>query len=1005
MSNILKNNKGIVLLASYFVVIMLLGLSALSFTRAIHENRLARRSNDSLLAFYEAEAGISYAYAEASEHDFEWYTHVDSDNRVPAGGTSRTDLSGITINFADPAQDQFTTMPATSIDAATGYYQEVTGRNFSIKSYPEQKNGNYTGVLVILSTAEVNGVSRTIEYRLGRTSAYKYFFFYSKTHTFGTATFDGRNYGGIHVNGDIRFTGNPRFYFLTQLTSGSENEGEGYILRPLHSRFYDCSGNATYDTTPSNPQDLSYYMWTDIYYHFYTGNTYFKTGDVNNPASTTLPYYLKGAEASWEFDKYDGNPGDANDKLPLHYTITDKNLKDSATYELSGHPGNVKMFDADKKITVTYTDSTPADPNLPEEDAFKTAYNAELAGSSVDWNQFWNEWRDNHNNDYRAYQGNFTGGADWERRFYLAAYNWTNPGTPWAVNMEWWEDLEYGTDRPILSNDMAPAEDVDRSTGEELDRYFLNTKEQAAVWEDWLNAQNLDAEGENKTLVQDKSQGGKYVDPGKIIKKQTDYDAIKEKAQNGGVYIGFAWETAEQAQANLYIDNVLDWNDFSVGYWRYIEGKLTWDEFLRFWGILWNNYGETADLENPIADCVVETQFYNVERPARERYLSGRTYKYKYKPSRILAIDVNALKEKIEQEMPNFNGVVYVDSYDWSNIQYDSDADGVMLVNAERMPDGGLSIVTPNNVYIKGNYNLDPAGDLDKYRDPDDPNVIQRVIENKDYIDYESELEWQPAEIITTRAVYTLSEDFSEPQTMPLMHRWDPHYYQYYDQYSGYTDADVIDHPRWGSPGASWMPETGSDSCSDTINQWFTLSGVSRPAKWTTEWIEDNWGTFSWSDPTVYSYYTDDEDPDNDIYILRKDLKVDLYRQIEKRYAAEYAYDPERASNEYQMANPVTEKHIYNTAIVTPYSTDACPLELWGNTPRIINGAFIQLPDDYKEHIPNGSYLTSRRYTDPAKTFNYETRFGRGSTTSDRPAVDLTFAVDDSWREIDSASF
>ncbi|UCC95449.1 MAG: hypothetical protein JSW40_01540, partial [Candidatus Omnitrophota bacterium] len=715
MKIVAKQKKGVILTACLYVMIVLLGIAVVAFMRIINESNLSRRGSDSLQAFYNAEKGVTYAYMELANRGFSWYTHENRTTPVTVTGQSPADGNGNRVNFVFPVPTN-PGIPTAGINGA-GHY-EVTGEGFEVKTYPEMIGGNYVGVVVILSRGEFNGIQRTIEHRVNQLSAYEYFFFFPRTHIFSTATFDGRSFGAIHVNGNIIFQYNPTFEFITKLTAGSKTDGEGYILWDRINQYYDCRGNVVYDTATGDPWDLSTYMYLNSTAHYRTGNATFLTGPIATPNPlVTLPYYLVGAAAAWEYDKYDGAPGDVNDKLPLHYTIDNNALKNLAVYEMCGHEGSVSLFSSlpQHKIVVKEVGGGAISGALTEKEAFEVAFNTEQAGLiNVDWPAFWNDWKSHHANDYIDYHnGNIsnvlTGGEDWERRFFLAAYDnawWStyswnksgSPGTPYRVNMEWWNDLEYGTDRhgndPYYNNsgcinDMIGARVEDISTGALYDWYFLNTEQQSQAWGTWLGdplgtgVVRLDQEIPNQTLVQDRSQGGQEVDPGRIIGGYSDYSTIKAKAQDSGIYIG--------------------WKDAVGG------GK----EFV-----------------NPISDCTDTKQFYNALNPAR-----NGTF---YAPSSVLEIDVNALKNKIEAQMPNFNGLVFIELGSWSDGQwpthYDSDADAVMLVNGERLPDGGLSIVTPNNVYLKGDYNLDPDGVAAKFRDADDANVIQRVINDKPYI-------------------------------------------------------------------------------------------------------------------------------------------------------------------------------------------------------------------------------------------------------------------------------
>ena len=333
-----------------------------------------------------------------------------------------------------------------------------------------------------------------------------------------------------------------------------------------------------------------------------------------------------------------------------------------------------------------------------------------------------------------------------------------------------------------------------------------------------------------------------------------------------------------------------------------------------------------------------------------------------------------------------------MDNYNWSISNYDSKADGVMLTNGERLPDGGLSLVTPNNVYVKGNYNLDPIGENEINRDPDSLSVIKHVIDVQPHISGQDDLEWQPAEIITRRPIYTLSEDFNKPKTMPLIAS---HYHQYYDEYYGYTDADVLDHPYYGKSGASWMPVPKTTSSKTTL--WSALSKIPLPSQWTANWINSTW------DLGPEHVYTLDNNGVNE-YMITKDLTTIVSEAVNDSYNEEITYDPSAPSDAYQQSNTVGTDHIYNTSIITPYSTETNALEDWEDKTRTINGAFIQLPASEKENfpIPSNSYDSSRRLSYPAQVFNYETRYGKGGDFSDRPNAYLSFGVESSWREVEN---
>lgn len=916
----LKYKKAIVLITCFYVMVILLGLSTISFMRMANESKLSQISIDSKQAFYEAESGIAYAQAEAARNGFTWFTHILKNQ---------------------PATGVITNIQGAAID--TGGFYIVSGKNFKVQAFPETIDGNPTGVITILSQGQSNGITRTLEYRLGQKCAYEYFMFFPEGKTVGSVTYNGRNFGGMHINGNILLSGNPRFYFLTELTSGSNDPNKGFIYR-ANSQYANYHGEINYNNYVTSPARLNWSMYSNSTYRVRSrGTTTFRTGDMANYIDTKLNYYLSGPNAYWEYDKYSGS---ANNTTPAHVKLDNSDLKNTATYEMIRGSGRVNLF-SNQKIIIEYEDGTPSSTSLKEEDAFQIAYNAERDGKDIDWTKFWGTWKENHSQDYTKYHndGTLKGGSDWERRFFMASYNWRDSeggnGIPDGINKEWWEDLSYGDDRASLNNDRAPAALESYYTGDSYESYFFNSKKQTSAWSSWLADNGLNKKDTNKTLVKDASQGGKYVDPGNILSStSTDYNYIQKKAQNGGIFIGM---------------------------------DKTKNEFV-----------------NPISGCVVEDNFYNSQHPARD----GK----KYKPSSVLNIDVNCLRNKIENDkatngpLKDFNGILYVDldEYNWSISNFDSKADGVMLTNGERLPDGGLSVVTPNNVYVKGNYNLDPEGQEDLNREPDSSLVIDYVIEKQPYISGENDLKWQPAEIITKRPIYTLSEDFNKPTTMPLI---DYHYYQYYDEHYGYTDADVLEHRYYGTPGASWMPSPITTS--STITVWSNLSGTPLPSQWTPNWINSTWNKGS-----QYIYILDNQGSKE--YIISGDLTGRVSNAVNSKYNKEYSYKRSNPSEAYQKSNSVTNNHIYNTAIITPYSTGTYAIEEWNGKTRTINGALIELPSSERLPIPGNSYASWGRQRNPTQVYNYETRYGKNGDLSNRPNVNLMFGTDSSWREVEN---
>ncbi|MFC1698638.1 hypothetical protein ACFL1I_01595 [Candidatus Omnitrophota bacterium] len=937
----LSRQKGAVLIMAYFFVVVLFGFCAVVFMRSIQENRAASVSNDAQLAFYEAEAGVSFAYYELRNiGNFNWFTHIARD-----------------IPIAIPPATNY---PPGFIDVNGNY--RVPARDFQVQTFPDPV---VPGMVVILSQATVGAVTRTIEFRVEQESAYQYLFFYPDTQTFGDGFYNGLNSGSIHVNGDIIIDGKITFAFLKELTSGSLSADEGYIKMKMVSQFPDLHGGLGYYTTIYDPTNLPEYMYKNTTYHFRYDYTQFRTGEISDYEQATLAYYLKGADSEWEWDKYAGN---GSNTTPARYKVDNRDRYNLAVYEMSGHRGGVSLCSDREKVKISIPHVGKF--NDSERTVFEQIYNLNLpyADKTNAFNAFWREWEKNHKDD-----ASYSDGKNPDRRFFAAAYNWGDLETPDGINMEWWEDMSYGDDRRHLVNDMAPAQVERYTTGKPLDLYFLNTKEQPRAWDAWLNNNNLNEAGENQTLIKDRSQGGAYVDPGCIITEDyTTHNNIRAKAKAGGIFLG-------RRQTEEYTAWVLGGR---VG----PEPSPRWEEI-------------DPETEQFLANFVTEKQFFNALHPA------GHDDKWHhYRPTRVLEIDVNNLRAALAAKGMEFNGVVYADlaSYPWETQGYDQDSDGIMVTNGERLPDGGLSIVTPGNIFIKGNYNLDPIGESEINRNPDDEGVIDRVVSNKSYLDDADDLEWQPAEVLTKRKVYTLSEDFPEPSYMPMADYYvEQHVEEQYRIAQWLDPQDFVSGDRY-YPSDYWVPDVSrTRAYKKIVDDWFRYydySGFSTQPKLT--W--GSWVNSFWDKNKSYTVET----PDGTQHILGRDLQLAVQDVIEKHYDSKYRYakihgkDPQNPNNPDvpSQINSVKEKHIYNTAIVTPYATEPYVLEYWRYASRIINGANVQLPAEHKSHTPISAEY-DRTYN-PSETYNYEPRYGAGVGAGFLPPVGLSFAAKGSWREI-----
>ena len=967
-----SRKKGIVLVVCLYFAIILVGLSGASFIRVVSESRNSVREKNRIIAFYNAEAGLAYGYAELAKRNFNWYTMDEFGNPIDA----EHDI--------------------TNSEVSGGIYT-VVGQSFSVKSYPEYRNSQLTGTIVLRSQGVSNGTTRTLEYRVAQESAYQYFFFFPGDMTFGGgATYNGRNYGGIHVNGNITFSGSLYLKYLTKLTSS------GYMSRAFNSQRPNLSGSVDYPTSSSSVTNIpnGAYFYGSNYYLFDNSSVQFTTGNYTGGPTITPLQFLSGDGAAWTFDEYAGSSTSTFQYNIGNEDLTNLAIREALTKSDTGVSGYNGIFDTSKTIEV-------AGANYNEQTAFQKAYEAYSTGA--EWNVFWAAWKTNHANDYSGASG-LTSSADldWQRRFFQAAYNWGSTrndllgtSTYSYRNAEWLSDMVYGNDRSDGNGDLEQA--AAPYTGSQADSYYyLNTQHQGAggvssAWGQYLATKNLDEEGDDKTYVADQTQGGQYIDTGDILNSYTDTSTLKEKAQNGGIYIGPQWTNPDDGRADFNNDYSVDFSDFTVlaVHWGQTTslGDANGDGIVNAsdLGILLSAWGSQADFVNPIADCTVVASFFNSQNPGRKGSV--------YEPSAVLKIDVNALKNKIEAEgspLAGFNGIIYVNlpsSQDWSGTgRTDYKADGVMLTNGEVLPAGGLSLVTVNNVYMKGSFNLDATGDTEKNRAPDNSTVLNNAINDKDYLNSTSDFSWQPAEIITSRYLYALSNEFPEPTYMPMSSYYP---YEYYEENSNNTVTyDYVNNLYY--PTDSWVP-AGSTvvSGNSILSRWFSYTGTAMPSKFNSTWINTNW-----SDPNQVFSFDTNSDGTEDTWILANDLRSAVINAVDSAYRTEFAYNSTHPE-EISLVNTVSKPYVYNTAIVSPYSVSASVLENWNPSNLTVNGAFIQLLTANRAPTPNLSNYYYYRYGSPSsRTFNYESRYGKNSSASDRPNTGLTFGADSSWREV-----
>jgi len=856
MKTKLSNNKGMALLLSLAVLLFLSVISSALFIRGFSEQRTSLREKAGVQAYYSAEEGIDYAYGELAQADFEWYTHEWSGNTLQTKNltSSNSKLGG---NFSGPS----------------GTYT-VTGHYFHVAVYPElNSSGTATGKIIVHSQGtDSRGIAtRTIESRFNKQALFSYFYFFPESRTFGAATYDGAGYGKIHCNGSILFSGSPKFTNMKELSAaGTTTNKNGYF--GLNNSQYTAP--VSYDG--SNKDGISAMIRNSAPpYNYYApgdlNNTLYKFGSGANASidGLTLPVTLSN---DWSWDKYSGDP-------------------------VSGEKAVEFQIDNNALSWLVCNKNNP--------NSFLTADEYAAFQTTTDLNTFWNSWKTSH-----GYTDASLRTGDVARQYWLGLG--VNPST---VNQEWWDDLTYGTDR---------------SSGENIDVSYLNTKEQADAWAAWLAAQSAvtitkSDTGETETLslsdiLKDQSNGAEYLTPIGL-----DNDSYLKKAEDGGLALtkGFSDEYLQWANT---VENIILSNGETVTYayqddswstftdWWDNNEDADWDLIIECYEKLDAAGAEASDTmpdsEYGWNDTVTALEdagivsFTEIVNPVRQAY-TGK--------SKVLEIDVAALRDYVSDK--NFNGVIYVDDVDSSDIDYYDFS--VLLKNAGVLPEEGLTVVTKHNIYVAGSFNLDQR---DKGTSAYSYYQSAHPSQSND-----ADYTWRPAALISSnRLIYTVSDAF-ESYAEGLGSISNMSSYNYYEGSKNYPYS--LQSTNFVTTYLNNTGLTGNNS-PQAVKDFFAKYGLTLPASWTPANIKEL------MNPDVY--------PDAGT------------AQSALLTAGETKYD---IATETSQPNRVSSDVIYNTAMVSPYDPQGYILERWVDSSGVtrtktITGSFIELEASKRSYVP-----------------------------------------------------
>lgn len=520
----------------------------------------------------------------------------------------------------------------------------------------------------------------------------------------------------------------------------------------------------------------------------------------------------------------------------------------------------------------------------------------------------------------------------WERIFWEAWLNYWPPArgkahnqvyTPadnrHAINLEWWEDLVYGNDRPATG-----------TTDKVLAMTHLNTysKPQADVFSAWLKNRSLLDESNNYAgsiirfdapisgyhnhfggVGSCAGHGGEILEP---LNMQEAYESLARKA--GGLYIKQTAAdefTAYYDGANVAVGAGLS---ACLSALNAAGGGAAWISAQEFY----NPYTITKGVYNPavrnqdekdssktgvyIHPCDVYSALtypYEVDNSASACFVSTPV------PPTVKAIQIDISLMPLIGDSDD-DHVVYIDAPGYD----------VRLKNGAKLPNS-FTLATPYDVYVQAqmvsesqmsflagvdiNFDGDAiVNEADVYR-----GVFNYEVADKASTAQGLDVNFKPAAVITNSRVYFLSSAFLDRNTVF------PFSYQYpANPYSVKNDNFLQTY----CPVGVWPTSCGA-----------SLTFPARPATPTWSWVSTN---------------------------LTDQQQGCLLTAGESRYQSVHAAD---------MVNAVGFGQLFNLAVASPFEPRGYRLERWsGSSPLFLEGAFLKIGFWRKEDL---SYEYTRYHT------------------------------------------
>lgn len=760
----IRNQKGMVLITAYIVILILAGFITAFFFRAIQESGLVQGQNDSMKALSNAEKAVAYAYFESSKKGWEWFTHNwnsegDLVSVIPSPSAVRTQGGSADCYFVSSGNDQ-------------GCYAAKDG-SFILKTFPDPRVQDVT---VVKAKGISGNVQRLIEYRISRVAIYDFAWWTPYDLNLNNVG-NNVNGGRVHTNGNIYMYSGKRLYGVDKMTTGKD-KGIYYAWNTYYGPgYYDWYVDGSSNINGEVP--IPHLGSPDA--SIPTAGTFRRWAGTKetDPYTTQTPWLYQDALGTWRWRSYGSvyvntwPPRDWRDTEDFFYgdsqarynvTVSGKVLNSQNTwiYPAKKDADGDIVFDAKGNIVQELPEQIPA----------------ELEGALWDWTKY---------NNY----GKFGGKSQEALKFTvydpvtagkkpIEETRWkivTDPitgkksvvmvdpaeggSTYWQMlqDYNYWKAIGYSdADAQTWSTHINP-ELLDGTYGSEVPAGqttikvdYTNSMKQTAAWNNFLSQSGLD-----DVLLA--NENGENMEAPRFA---TTY---KEKSEKAGLYFS---KTGGTVTLNYGVATGVTYNAKTCPAYDPANPDAYWTCLEQSIDLLVNTLNTDVN-GNPLP----------VEQQTAKKVKFINTYTNKWNV--VLELDLEKMKNA--GTFPS-NGILY------SEVP-------VRLSNAKLLPSNNatFNVIGEENVYLKGDYN------------------------NYGTTQEEKNSNWMTSAVISKKQIYTLSSDFNDPQVTPAFVNYPnyPYVYVTTDATGNFIEAD----PKAG--GGTWVYYGNYPSTSVQYNQALNL--------------------------------------------------------------------------------------------------------------------------------------------------------------------------------------